>query len=214
LRASAAWRYRPDQRARDGDQYATKHNPFVYFHSIIDNEKSCANDKPLKDLLEDLKPNKTPNLVFITPNLCNDGHDDNCVAGMAVGDSNGLTSADGFLKKWVPLIVSSSAYRSDGMLIITFDEAELQPGTEDFDACCNEQHGPDTSAPGQSGPGGGRIGAVVISPYVKPGSADPTPYNHYSLLKGIERLFGLPFLGYAGQPDLPEFGPDVYDAGP
>lgn len=205
------------QRARIGNQYAAKHNPFVYFHSIIDNQKRCAaHDTSLEKLLNDLQSiDTTPNLVFITPNLCNDGHDDNCVAGMPKSESNGLISADGFLKKWVPLIMSSSAYQSDGMLIVTFDEAELRPGTEDFEACCNEQHGPDTSAPGQSGPGGGRIGAVVISPYAKPGSTDPTPYNHYSLLKSMQRLFGLkPLLGYADQPGLVEFGPDVYDAGP
>src|SRR4051794_552964 len=29
------------QKARNGDQYATRHNPFVYFHSIIDDQSRC-----------------------------------------------------------------------------------------------------------------------------------------------------------------------------
>lgn len=37
-----------------------------------------------------------------------------------------------------------------------------------------------------------------------------TPYNHYSLLRTIEDLFGLPHLGYAGQPGLKAFGSDVF----
>jgi len=36
----------PYQRARSGSEYATKHNPFVYFHSISD-EDCMANDVPL-----------------------------------------------------------------------------------------------------------------------------------------------------------------------
>ena len=49
-------------------------------------------------------------------------------------------------------------------LIITFDE-----GT-DAAACCNETAPDGAPQPGKFGPGGGRIGAVVISPFVKPGS--------------------------------------------
>ena len=42
----------------------------------------------------------TPNYSFITPNLCNDGHDEPCVDGKP----GGLKSADEFLKLWVPRI--------------------------------------------------------------------------------------------------------------
>src|SRR6478672_4345753 len=71
------------QKARNGDQYATRHNPFVYFHSIIDDQAGCdARDVPLDQLPQDLKSARTtPNYVFITPNLCEDGHDEPCVDG-------------------------------------------------------------------------------------------------------------------------------------
>ena len=57
----------------------------------------------------------------------------------------------------------------------------------------------------------GKIGAVIISPFVKPGSSDSQPYNHYSLLRSLETLFGIKqHLGYADKPDPGEFGTDVY----
>jgi phosphatidylinositol-3-phosphatase len=39
---------------------------------------------------------------------------------------------------------------------------------------------------------------------------NPTPYNHYALLKSLEDLFGLQHLGDAAQPGLKSFGPEVY----
>jgi phosphatidylinositol-3-phosphatase len=110
--------------------------------------------------------------------------------------------------------MKSPAYRQDGMLIITFDEADLRSDPADYERCCDEKHGPNTIAPGRKGSGGGRIGAVIVSPYVRPGTLDRAPYNHYSLLKSLEVLFNIrQFLGYASQPGLKPFGPDVYDAG-
>jgi hypothetical protein len=60
------------------------------------------------------------------------------------------------------------------------------------------------------GPGGGRVGAVALSPFIKPGTTSAAGYNHYSLLKTIERIFGLPLLGDAAQPQVHSFGRDVF----
>ncbi len=201
--------------ARVNDQYATKHNPFVYFHSIIDDRKLCANDKSLASLESDLKTlATTPNLVFVTPNLCNDAHDAHCV-GAPAGEVDGLAAADRFLQKWVPLIMKSPAYQRDGMLVITFDESQMRQNVKaDFDKCCGEQPGPNVTLPGLNGPGGGLIGAVIVSPYVSPGSHSSQEYNHYSLLKSIEVLFDLPPLGYATPDNVKPFGPDIYTAHP
>ena len=68
--------------------------------------------------------------------------------------------------------------------------------------------------PGFSGPGGGNVGALIISPFTKPGTTNATPYNHYALLCSIENVFGLGHLGFAGAPGLTCFGKDVYDATP
>ena len=193
------------QQASATDQYATRHNPFVYFHSVIDDGAGCAaRDVPLDRLSTDLgSAATTPNLSFVVPDLCHDGHDATC----ADGGPGGLPAADAFLQAWVPRITGSQAFRRDGLLIVTFDEAE-----SDSSACCGEQPGPNAPAPGgqSGGPGGGRTGAVLLSRFIRPGTTTAQQYNHYSLLRSIEDLFALPHLGYAAAPGLRPFGADVY----
>jgi len=193
------------QTAHRRDQYAAKHDPFVYFHAIIDSASCRANVVPLSALAADLATaGRTPNLAFISPNLCHDGHDARCADGERPG---GLGSADRFLARLVPVITHAPAFR-DGLLIVTFDEA----GSDDASACCDEPTGPNTDRPGISGPGGGRTGAVLVSPFVRAGTVSDVPYNHYALLESLEQIFALPYLGYAGRPGLAAFGADVYGA--
>lgn len=196
--------------AEVGDQYAAKHDPFVYFHSIIDDPARCAaHVVSLARLKDDLRSvATTPNYAFIAPNLCNDGHDTPCVDGR----QGGLVASNAFLTEWVPRIVHAPAFRADGLLVITFDEA-AGGGRDGSSACCGERGLPGARyAPGISGPGGGRIGAVVLSPFVKPGSVSKLPYNHYSLLRTVEAIFGLAPLGYAQAQAVRAFGPDVFTA--
>jgi hypothetical protein len=199
----------PTQSASASDQYATRHNPFVYFHSVIDDQKRCdARVVNLRELGPDLaEAATTPSFAFITPDLCSDGHDTGC----ADGRPGGLKSVDDFLKTWVPRIQASPGYAEGGMIVITWDEGE-SPQPSSSQACCNEPTGVNTPMPGVVGPGGGRTGTVVLSQYVVPGSVNDTPYNHYSLLRSIEDLFGLGHLGYAGMASLKPFGGDVYGA--
>ena len=79
-----------------------------------------------------------------------------------------MTQANTFLQGLIPLIMASPAYRDRGLIIVTFDEAE----TDDASACCGEQPGPNTAAPGLfgGGPGGGRVGAVMLSDCIRPGT--------------------------------------------
>lgn len=194
--------------ATASDKYAAKHNPFVYFHTIIDNQARCdTHVVNLEQLPADLRTlATTPNYSFITPNLCNDGHDPECIDGAA----GGFPAIDAFLRKWVPLITGSPAFKQDGLLIITFDESEGN-GPEGATACCGEMPlAGSRRPPGFVGPGGGRIGAVLLSPFIKPGTISTTPYNHYSLLRTVEDLFGLNHLGYAAEPTLQPMGADVF----
>jgi hypothetical protein len=80
--------------------------------------------------------------------------------------------------------------------------------------------------------GGGDTGSVLISPFIKPGTSTDTYYNHYSWLRTMEDIFsvgeardhsplpagtvsggldGQGHLGYAAQPGLRAFGPDVFN---
>jgi hypothetical protein len=193
------------QKAEASDMYASRHNPFVYFHSIIDNTTLCdSHVVNLNDLPADLSsPSTIPNYVFITPDLCNDGHDPTC----ANGQTGGLTAANSFLQTWVPKITSTQTFKEDGLLLIVFDEA----ATSDTSSCCGEIAGPSGSPPGIGGPGGGKVGAVLLSPCIAPGTVTNASYNHYSMLGSIEELFGLSKLGYAQLPGETTFGSDIYN---
>jgi len=69
--------------------------------------------------------------------------------------------------------------------------------------------------------GGGDTGSVLISPYITPGSVSNVYYNHYSWLRTMEDIFnvasasrgldGQGHIGYAAQPGLAPFGPDVFN---
>jgi hypothetical protein len=214
------------------DQYAARHNPFVYFHSLLDSGACAAHVVPLNSstLPADLAAvSTTPNYVFITPNLCNDGHDVPC---KTPGSPSTYVNENAFLQKWVPLIVHSPAFQADGLLMITFDESSPSPASVDgaytvFDgtACCNEPSGPNTQLPGVpdaaaafgltitgsvGDSGGGRTGTVLVSPYIKPGTVTSIGYNHYSALSSIEDFFGLSHLGYTGYPGTVDFGQDIF----
>jgi hypothetical protein len=209
------------QKAEAGDGYATRHDPFVYFHSVIDEAAYCdahvvalgsptgampaAALKGETGLATDLAhAGRTPALSFITPNLCEDGHDFPCTN--QTGGESALADIDGFLETWVPKITSSPAFRHNGLLEILFDEAQNSDAT----ACCGEEAGPGSPMPGVTGPGGGRVGAVLISPHIAPGTVVTTEYNHYSSLASWEQLFGLPALADAA--GVPRFGADVFTA--
>jgi phosphatidylinositol-3-phosphatase len=84
--------------------YALKHNPFAYYGG------DCpANVVPLTELAADLR-GTTPQLSWITPGLCNDGHD--C----------GLPVVGSWLASMVPQITASPAWKKDGVLFIAWDE--------------------------------------------------------------------------------------------
>jgi hypothetical protein len=196
------------QTAKVGDQYATRHNPFMYFAAITDSPTCATHVVDLSQLTTDLtSASTTPQLSYLTPNLCNDGHDSPCVDGRP----GGLTTVNTWLKTWVPKILASAAYKQDGMLIITADEADSP--RSDSAACCGEGPGPNTPLPGIAGLGGGRVGALILSRWTSGGTWSTTPYNHYSLLASLEEIYGLPYLGYAQTAGLNRFGLDVYNNG-
>lgn len=197
----------PAEGAAANDQYATKHNPFVYFHSVFDDVSYCdARDVPLTGFAADLASvSTTPNYSMIVPNQCADAHD---IPTCSDSSTGGLSRADEFLTKYVPIIQASPAYQQDGLIIVLFDE-----GVSSM-MCCNEPYPPNLGQANTTAPivgyGGGQTGAILISKFIKPMTVTTTSYNHYSYLRSMEDLFGLAHLGYAARADLVPFGSDVY----
>src|SRR5260370_10270521 len=77
-------------------------------------------ERPLKNLDEDLKEDREPlpNLIFITPNLCHDGHTD-CDEQ---GEKGELWVIDGSLEQGLAWVKKSCAFR-DGVIILNLEQA-------------------------------------------------------------------------------------------
>jgi hypothetical protein len=245
----------PNQNSTPAGASVTWRDPFVYFHSVIDNTTCSSSVVGLDQLAPDFQSAaKTPSLAYIVPDRCHDGSDQPC----APGQSSGLAAADSFLRKVVPEIQSSPAYKTGGLIAITFDQAPQSGTGADSSGCCITPAYPNlpttTGATGTTGTGttvatgttaangttgatgttgmtgitsttpttgtttataagGGRVGLLLISKYVKPGSLNVSgEYNHFSLLASIENLFGQSHLGYAGTQGLLAFDTSVYNA--
>ena len=168
--------YQGHSTAPPAFNYADRHDPFLYFADIVGNDSRCrAHVVPYSTLAADLARDSLPAFSFITPDTCNDGHDDPC----ADGSAGGLARADLWLSQNVPALVTY-LQAHNGLLLITFDEA----ATTDTSGCC-------TGGPG-GGPGaGGRIGLLALSPAVLAGGVVSTPYDHASLLRTIEDSLGI-----------------------
>lgn len=110
--------------------------------------------------------------------------------GPAHDGSTSLADADAWLHTTLPAILDSKAYNDGGLVIVTFD----------------------AGAPTDLEAGGGRVGALLLSPYVTAGGTIGAPYDPFSLLASIEGLFGLDPIGYAKDTKLKPFGPKVYGA--
>jgi len=308
--------WRPKQGASDPDHspdalhpYVTPRNPFVYFDGLSAIQGCQANAADMAALTKDLATvATTPSLSYIVPSRCEDGSEDPCAPGAPAG----LTPADAFLRRVVPQIESSPAYKADGLIAVTFDQAPQSGPNTDQSACCSTPPYPNgpppsstgattttqttTSTPGSAtapgnavstpagtgstptvtvsaptgtiptgpsstastpgatattpvvsgatpgattstpgtttttttrttGPpgantgqttptgGGGQVGLLLLSQYVKADSIDRVDYyNHYSLLATVENLFSLPRLGFTGDPNLPVFDAVIFNA--
>ena len=133
----------------DTGNYAVRHVPMAYLTDVQDSATGKLDLVPFTQFATDLASGQLPNYSFITPNLCDDAH--NCA----------LSVADAWLQTNIAPLLTSSPFKDDGVLIITFDES----GDDDTN-------------------GGGRIATVIVSPrFSKPGYQSTTLYFHQSALR-------------------------------
>jgi hypothetical protein len=96
--------------------YAKKHNPFIYYTDVAGSPHRCAHLVDFTTLATDLNAGTLPTYAWITPNLCDDGHD--C----------GVSGGDRFLARTVPALLHELGPK--GFLIVTWDEGSSSRG------CC------------------------------------------------------------------------------
>ena len=135
--------------------YDPGHNPFAFYGG-----ECPANVVPFSALSTDLAGD-TPRFSWITPDRCHDTHD----CDVSVGDD--------WLRQHVAQITASAAWKSGGVLFITWDEDDNTGGDN-------------------------QVLTLVIQPGVAH-RASSTQYTHYSLLATIEDLLGVKRLGSSAQ---------------
>jgi hypothetical protein len=207
------------QAPRPGDPYESWRNPFVYFHTLLDGPECAERDVGLDQLSADLKvESRTASFSYIAPSACHDGSEAPCEPGAPAG----LAAAQPLLETVIAEIEASPAYRKSGLIAITSPQARQDTPEPDTSACCATPEYPNLpspeAAPTVNGPvkesgGGGRVGMLLLSPFIEPGSVNESGYyNHFSFLLSVGELLEVtPPLGYAAEPSLAAFDSTVFN---
>jgi phospholipase C len=157
----------------DAYPYFKRHNPFSYLSEVVNDSSQAANLVPFTQFAPDLAANRLPDFSYVVPNALDDAHDGT------------LADADGWLKQNIAPLISSPQFQNDGLLIITFDEADDSDSTH----------------------GGGQVATIIVGPKAKSGFRSQTLYQHQSTLRLILMSLGISsFPGAsAGAPAMDEF---------
>jgi len=190
LEADISWRYYGDQWDRyltdpDGtnplDEYCNICNPFQYATSIMGN--ASVRDTNLKDtidLYDDIRDGFLPAFSIVKPSGFVDGHP----------ASSKLDLFEGFTQKIIDAIRANPALWADTAVFVTFDE-----GGGYWDS--------GYVAPIDFFGDGTRIPMLVASPYAKAGHVSHEYADHVSILKFVERNWGLPPITNRSRDNLP-----------
>ncbi|MDR3483815.1 MAG: alkaline phosphatase family protein [Bradyrhizobium sp.] len=162
------------------DEYCNICNPFQYDTSIMSHpDQVAAHIQDSANLYGDISKHTLPAVSFVKPSGYTDGHP----------SSSKLNLFEGFTKKIVDQ-VEASDYAKDTAIFITFDE-----GGGYFDSGYVQ--------PLDFFGDGTRIPMIVVSPYVKPGHISHNYADHVSIIKFIERNWGLQPITYRSRDNFP-----------
>lgn len=176
-----------DALAGKPNTYCTICNPFEYSASIMrDPAARRAHIKDTRDLLADIASRTLPAVAYVKPDGWLDGHP----------QSSKVSLFEAFASNIVKRIEDDPKLFADTVVFLTFDEAG---GYWDSGAIQPIDFFGD----------GPRIPMIAISPYSKGGRVVHTYYDHVSVLKFIERNWGLPPLTRRSRDRLPNPRPSA-----
>jgi phospholipase C len=165
-------------------------NPFLYSSSVMTN--AAARDAHLKDttdLYDAIAAGNLPAVSFVKPSTFNDGHP----------ASSKLTLLEAFAKRIVDQVKSNDELWKSTAILITFDE-----GGGYYDSGYVQ--------PVDYFGDGTRVPLLVVSKYSGGGHVAHEYSDHASIVKFIERNWGLPTLSERTRDNLPN--PQVADGNP
>ena len=164
------------------DQYCNICNFFQYSTSIMtDDAVRKAHLKDTIDLYADIQSGNLPAVSFVKPSGWVDGHP----------ASSKLDLFEGFVKKIVDAVQANQALWATTAIIITMDE-----GGGYYDSGYIQ--------PLDFFGDGTRIPLIVVSPFTKPGHISHDYTDHVSILKFIERNWGLSPLTKRSRDNYPD----------
>src|SRR6059036_2757145 len=180
--AGLTWKgYIEDQAVSSGcdttyhEPYTPEHNPFVGFTDILNNPARCAkvvladpNGCTVTDcaLVDDLNSVSAPNLMWLTPNNCNNMH------GFTGICPSSIPMGDNYLKGLVPNILNSNTFTTQrAALFIVFDEGNGYCPLNNTSEDC--------------------VYAVWAGQGTKNSFVTTNPYNHYSFTRTVETNWNL-----------------------
>ena len=168
------------------EPYEREHNPFVYFRDVTNNTSRCPkillanppNCGNVTDctLINELNSSSAPNLMWLTPNDCDNMHAASVCTNGCVSGSNTvcIQEGDNYLKGLVPNILNSYTFQNTrAALFITFDEGKV------------------TACPLNGNKSEDCLYSVWAGPEVNTNFNSTKLYNHYSLTKTIETNWNL-----------------------
>lgn len=178
--------------------YAAKHNGFISFERVQKDPRRTEKIVDFQQLERDLVAGALPNYAHIVPNQCNDMHGragtDTPLDCQGSNMDALIARGDRVIGALVDKIMASTAWKTSAntAIVITFDENDKDERHSAHQGCCGYE--PQSKA----NFGGGRIPTIVITNHGVRQMIDPTPYNHYSLLRTTEAAFGIEeYLGHA-----------------
>ncbi len=151
--------------------YLRRHNPFTFFSDVQNNSAMAqANIVGFGQFNSDIRAGSLPQYSFVVPNVINDAHD--CPSSISAC----LAITDHWLQNNLATLLADPTFRSDGVLIIWFDESETVNTN-----------------------GGGRVPIVFISPaWSKSGYVSQTFGQHENTLRFTMDALGVTSVPGAG----------------
>jgi phospholipase C len=163
------------------DEYCNICNPFQYDTSIMAvGDVRTAHIQDTKNLYADIANGTLPAISFVKPSGLVDGHP----------SSSKLDLFEGFSKKIIDAVQANPALWKDTAIFITFDE-----GGGYYDSGFVQ--------PLDFFGDGTRIPLIVVSPFTKAGHISHEYSDHVSILKFIERNWGLKPVTYRSRDNFP-----------
>jgi Phosphoesterase family/Bacterial Ig domain len=182
---------------KSGSGYKNGHDPII-FYTDISAAQCQAGDVGVSSLTaqsgalwNDLQNQTLPSFSWVTPDESDDGEGSGTPAQTE-------QASDTWLQNFIAAVQQSNSYQAGStVVLVTYDEgsgADLKVGEN----CTNESLDLPVTNGVSAAQDSCHVPLFVVYPYTPAGDSDSTFFDHYSITKAVEDIFGLPYLAHAG----------------